>query len=248
MTHDADIPALRESDAPRAAGPHIDRAERRLCTLEGLEALGVRITHSLARQTAPDRQDALWPAPRIPFPYEVDPSAAYGRLSRAVRFSLAMEARIEREIAAALAAQFAGQVVSRAIPPRPPPHPGELTAAVEQAMVEDLSARREKVRENVIHAIHQGLGESKRPEKLDDLNALLQEGEGYDHFIGLPLKEAVSFICGDLKVRPDWSAWTHDGFPGASARAASPRNADDPSESELRLISADLIPSDQTTL
>jgi len=252
MTHDVHIPALPESDAPRAAGPHVDRAERRLCTLEDLEALGVRITHSLARQTAPDREDALWPAPRIPFPYEVDPSAAYGRLSRAVRFSLAMEARIEREIAAALAATFAGQgagqVVSRAIPPRAPPHPGELTAAVEQAMVEDLSARREKVRENVIHAIHQGLEESKRPEKLDDLNTFLREGEGYDHFIGLPLKEAVRIICRDLKVRPDWSAWTHDGFPGASARATSPRNADDPSESELWLISADLIPSDRTTL
>jgi hypothetical protein len=248
MTHDAHIPALPVSDAPRPAGPHVDRAERRLCTLEGLEALGVRITHSLARQTAPDREDALWPAPRIPFPYEIDPSAAYGRLSRAVRFSLAMEVGIEREIAAALAPTLAGQVVSRAIPSRAPPHPGELTAAVEQAMVEDLSARREKVRANVIHAIHQGLEESKRPEKLDDLNTVLREGEAYDHFIGLPLKEAVRIICGDLKVRPDWSAWTQDGFRGASARAASRRTADDPSESELRLISTDLIPSDRTRL
>jgi len=244
MTHDAHIPALPESDAPRPAGPRLDRAERRLCTLEDMEALGVRITHSLARQTAPHMDDALWPAPRIPFPYEVDPSAAYGRLSRAVRFSLAMEAGIEKEIAAT----FAVQVVSRAISPRARPHPGELTPAVEQAMLEDRSARREKVRENVIHAIHEFLEDWQRPEKLNDLNTFLQEGQVYDHFIGAPLKEAVRIICRDLKVRPDWSAWTPDGFRGASARAASPWSADDPCESDPRLISADPIPSDRDTL
>jgi hypothetical protein len=212
MSHDSHTPALPVSDAPRAAGPHVDRAERRLCTLEDMEMFAVRLTHSLIRQTAPNMEDALWPAPRIPFPYEIDPSAAYARLSRAVRFSLAVEAKIEREIAAALAAQFAGQVVSRPIPPRAPPHPGELTAAVEQAMVEDLSARREKVRENVIHVIHAGLEEHQRPEKLNDLDQFLREGQVYDHFIGLPLKEAVRIICKDLQVRPDWSAWTPDGF------------------------------------
>jgi hypothetical protein len=208
MTLDSHTPALPVSDAPRAADPRVARAERRLCTLEDIEMCGVRLTHSLVRQTAPNMEDALWPAPRIPFPYETDPSAAYGRLSRAVRFSLAVEAKIESEIAAGLA----GQVVSRAIPPRAPPHPGELTVAVQQAMVEDLSARREKVRENVIHVIHAGLEERERPEKLNDLDTFLREGQVYDHFIGLPLKEAVRIICKDLQVKPDWSAWTPDGF------------------------------------
>jgi len=77
------------------------RAARRLALLAELAETGMDLARAVHRQATGEAQDGSPPA---------DPALAFSRISRAVRLTLALEARIEADRAAATAAR----------PPRPP--------------------------------------------------------------------------------------------------------------------------------
>jgi hypothetical protein len=213
-----------EDGDPAAPDARVARAEERLAFLRELAELGMALTRDLVGRTleAPDAPepataaaadaDAPKPAPRaIPGPRH-DPADSFARLSRAVRLSLALEAKAEEELADILAG---GKDRAAA---------GAKTATAAPANDEDFvfrvvprdypSAHRNRIRDNVFEAINREITEViPAHEALDALYERLFEGERYDAFVHRPLKEAVQGICEDLGLSPDWSRWTDEGFP-----------------------------------
>lgn len=154
-----------------------------------------------AAEADPEQASAPAPEPRH------DPAASFCRLARMVRFTLALEAKMEDQIAAIVAgpaeAQAMGVDETVWLPPHKPP-------------VDYPSAYRNKIRDSVYFALNEEIDDiPPAREALDALYERLWEGEKYDEFVfHLPFKEAVAAICDDLGLQPDWSRWTEDGFPG----------------------------------
>ena len=197
------VPPSCDPPAPAdAAAGAIAQAERRLAMLRRLADLGMTLAEELAGRAVPG---ADRPEPKH------DPAESFARISRAVRLTLALEARLEQD----LAALRAGGVPTAAGAAAPdawifPDDPGRLKTR------DHPSAHRNRIRDNVWDAInHETAINDLKPstEILDNLHERLTEGERYDAFLFRPLRESVEAICKDLGLTPDWSRWTEDGFP-----------------------------------
>ena len=181
------------------ATPEIAQSERRLAMLRRLAELGMQIAEGLARRAVSAADDA---EPKH------DPAESFARASRAVRLTLALEARFEQELAALIAGDKAAEA-SRADPlPEPPRDPSRKPNPLDRA-----SAHRNRVRDNVWDVMNHEITDIFRAqETLDDLHERLTEGDRYDSLLYRPLRESVEAICNDLGISPDWSRWTEDGF------------------------------------
>jgi hypothetical protein len=208
--------ALTESDGAGATDPRVARAEERRAMLRELAELGMALTRELTRRTLETPEtSAAEPAadgsPKaasraIPGPRH-DPAEAFARLSRAVRLTLALEAKAEEELAALIAG-----VKDRSATTPPAVNDGGSPSG---RLPRDYpSAHRNKIRDAVFDAINREVTDIyPAQETLDVLYERLLEGERYDAFVHRPLREAVAAICDDLGLNPDWSRWTDDGFP-----------------------------------
>jgi hypothetical protein len=208
--------ALPESRSADATDPRVARAEERLAMLRELAELGMTLTRELTRRTleSPETPEAAPAAdgnPKavaraVPGPRH-DPAESFARLSRAVRLTLALEAKAEEELSALLAG-----VKDRAA--ASPPAANDEGFPSERLTRDYPSAHRNKIRDAVFDAINREVTDiHPAKEVLDVLYERLIEGERYDAFVHRPLKEAVKAICDDLGLNPDWSRWTDDGFP-----------------------------------
>ncbi len=218
--------------------------------LRDLAELGMEIARDLVRRTvnAPDDDKAASgtscaagaharQAPRH------GPAQSFARLSRAIRLTIAFEARTDERLSALRAgaqpraprppAQARSQAQAQAqarpqatpqpkspAPPAPAADPGWYRTLLPRNYP---SAHRNKIREAVWSAMNITITDLREAhEKLDDLYEWLSEGERYDEFVELPFKEAVAAICDDLGLKPDWSRWNGEGFtqppPGAPRR------------------------------
>jgi hypothetical protein len=223
-------------DQADAADPLIGRGEKRLDKLQELSGLGMEMARELVRRTvnAPD-DDKSASAPRH------DPAESFARLSRAIRLTIAFEARLDKELSAWRAGAQPGvprrQTQAPAKPqarsqaqtqtrtqPQPPAAPAADPGWYRTLLPRNYpSAHRNKIREAVWSAMNITITDLREAhEKLDDLYEWLSEGERYDEFVELPFKEAVAAICDDLGLKPDWSRWNGEGFnqppPGAPRR------------------------------
>jgi len=179
--------------------------------LRELAELGMALTRELTRRAmeAPREPEAAACVPGpTPRPRQ-DPADTFGRLARAVRLTLALEAKVEEDLAAYLA--------------------GARDRAAQNAFYEEVdederhrqrfprnypSAYRNKVRDAVYDVVNREIDQPDPAyEMLDVLYERLTEGERYDAFVHRPLKETVAAICDDLGLTPDWSRWTGDGWP-----------------------------------
>jgi hypothetical protein len=212
--------ALAESDGAAVADPRIARAEERLAMLRELAELGMALTRELTRRTLEGPESLETPpaaeansganpksAPRaLPGPRH-DPAESFARLSRAVRLTLALEAKTEGELSALIAGGM-----NRAA--ETPSVSGNDDDGGYRILPRDHpSAYRNKIRDSVFDAIDREITDIYPAQ--DILNALyerLTEGERYDAFVHRPLREAVEAICEDLDLHPDWSRWTGDGW------------------------------------
>ena len=191
MSSDDDAPSFD----PHAAAA-IERAGRRLAMLRELAELGTRMTRELVERAAAAPADA---EPRH------NPAESFARVSRAVRLTLALEAKIDQDLAAlrdgpAVAASDA--------------EPAVWVRPDQSLRKGQPSAHRNRIRDNVWDAINRQITDLRPAhEILDALHERLTEGERYDAFVFLPLRESVEAICADLGLTPDWSRWTDDGFP-----------------------------------
>jgi len=197
-------PAPASCDTPATAAPAagaIERAEQRLAMLRRLAELGMQLAEKLTERALS--------APADPEPKH-DPAESFARVSRAVRLSLALEAKADQDLAALREGR------APAVPDvdpdawTPPDDPlGKKTR-------DHPSAHRNRVRDNVWDVInHETAINDLLPshEVLDDLHERLTEGERYDAFLYRPLRESVEAICKDLGLTFDASRWTEDGFP-----------------------------------
>jgi len=178
--------------------------------LRELAELGMALTRELTRRALETPRDpeaqAANPNP-APRPRQ-DPADAFARLSRAVRLTLALEAKVEEDLGA-----FVTAAMSRA-----------AQSADDEEDEDDRrrrlfprdypSAYRNKVRDAVFDVVNREIDDiDPAMDMLDVLYERLTEGERYDAFVHRPLREAVAAICDDLGLHPDWSRWTGDGWP-----------------------------------
>jgi hypothetical protein len=208
--------------------PHIAaaiaRAERRREKLERLSNLGMDLAQNLAERAAqapraPDpaqtsaQATAKTPAEPPPEPRH-EPGRAFAAVSRAVRLTLALEAKIDEEILALLRGEAPGAAPKShsaaaeepVWTPKPPPNAFER--------------RRGKVAACVWDAVEEGMTDA---EAADDLcavvNERLMESEVYDDFLFRPFRDSVAAICQDLGLKPDWRRWDDEvGFPPETRR------------------------------
>ena len=206
---------MTDADPAEAPDPVIARAERRLRLLEELSEIGMDLARALCREalaaanpaesaaaeTAADVAD-LAAAPTATGTR--DPANAFARISRAIRLTLALEARTDealRDLRAGVAAEAEAQrVVAR-----------DRAAA-------EAQARRKSHRDTVERLVTEAA--EREIEDDDSLGAVmealeerLEEDEAYWDLDQMPLREAVERLCADLELNPDWSQWGDAGWP-----------------------------------
>src|SRR5271165_5478725 len=114
MSKDALLPppapgSLPGGDSADTTDPRVARAEQRLAMLRELAELGMALTRELTRRTLQTSEalpaadaNAKSASRAIPGPRH-DPAESFARLSRAVRLTLALEAKAEEELSALIA-------------------------------------------------------------------------------------------------------------------------------------------------
>jgi hypothetical protein len=157
-----------------ATAPAVDRAESRLAMLDRVAVKGVAMIEAVEEDGGKESAEV------------------FAKLSRAVRLTLALQARLEEgpRIRAASAP-------AEAVDPFAPLKTG----------------RKAKVRELLRDVIDR---ETPDPEENDTLVDALEErllcDDAYDHIEDLPLRDIVEHLCADLELKPDWSLWTGEGW------------------------------------
>lgn len=207
-----DTLALPEQDAELATHPAVLRAERRLRLLEELADIGM----DLVRALRPDAEAAAGDAARETARTEShpakrrDPVDLYANVSRAVRLTLALEARTD----AALTELKADLSQTRQREQR-------VAAWSADAAVDERGAsRRDQVRRCLRTAAET---EAESPEQLDDfflaIEQRLAEDPAYADLDDRPLREIVERLCFDLHIYPNWTRWTGAGWTAHGPQA-----------------------------
>ena len=200
-------PDFSDPENPHVAAA-IARAERRRGKLERLSDIGMAMA---------ERIDAHAAASMVAVNEERggDPSRAYAVVSRAVRMTLALEARFDDQI---LVLRRGEPAAPRRVRASAAAETVEPQATPPAAKLPD--PRRDRAGDGVRDAIHlevETLDDAR--EALDALNERLFDSEAYDVLLSLPLRDAVAAICADLGLAPDWSLWTDDaGFVAPAGR------------------------------
>ena len=195
-------------DLPDAEDPHvaaaIARAERRRGKLERMSDVGMELVEQVGAQAAAVNETR-----------EGDPCRAFAVVSRAVRMTLALEARVDDRILALRRGEFPAARRARA-----PAATEAVEAETANPVVRPPDPRRTRAGKAVREAIHLEIENiTDARERLDALNERLFDRESYDVLLNLPLRDTVAAICADLGIEPDWSLWTEDtGFVAPTGR------------------------------
>jgi hypothetical protein len=181
--------------------PSVLRAERRLRLLEELSEIGMALARGLRDQAQAEVIDGDAAAPR-----RRDPADAFARLSRAVRLTLALEAKTDQALKDLRAGVAPAREEQRA----------RAAERARLARVEDQDVRRDQVFDLVFDAAKAEIDDNEAfGEVFEALTERLDEDEAYDDLLERPLREIVERLCHDLDLTPDWSRWQDDGWaPG----------------------------------
>ena len=195
--------SLSSENAP--IDPREARAERRVVALETLARIGMDLAEALGRRVA-----AAVDAGEV-----IDGAAValeYARLARAVRQTLALEARMD-EGRDALGQRLDGERKDAAA----------RTAAIRRARY-GITAR-------LAHAaVSQAIEietlqdpDEVRAERLDErLLDDLEDPDEMDAIADLPVSAVIARICADLGVPVDWSLWAHEDWALEERRTRTP--------------------------
>jgi hypothetical protein len=170
-------------DIPEIALDRADaRAELRLAKLQRLSDKGLALADAVKEDGAAESAEA------------------FAKISRAVRLTLTLEAKLDDALSARLAGQIA-EAQSRREAAENDPYAPLKTGPKARA--------RELVRDVIDREIPD-------PEDHDTLTDALEErllcDEAYDNIAGLPARAVVERLCADLRLHPDWSRWTGEGW------------------------------------
>ncbi len=205
-----------ETDDEDAPNPAIAGTEKRRRKLEELSDIGMEIARSiqvevrlegqayglkLSRAEGPAQAQAV----RASVPAKSrEAAAAFARISKAIRLTIALEARTEQDLAALIAGEPAAREARRADRAR--------RAAAETKARHDAGVA--KVRE-ILHDIAECESETLTEyENLTEaLDERLERDEAYAHLEDTALDYVVRTICKDLGLNPDRHAWTGQELP-----------------------------------
>jgi hypothetical protein len=189
-------PVLQEPPADTAPDPAVLRAERRLALLAELAEIGMELARGLKAG---------------------DPAETFAPLSRAIRLTLALEAKADAELSDLKVG------IVRASEER-------RTQTVERqkaAAARDAEGRPDKVRDLVCEAAEAEIEDyDALKEFMEAIDERLEEDEAYVDIARWPLRETVENLCRDLKLNPDWSRRDGDGWKteGPTRPRCSPFN------------------------
>jgi len=195
-------PAPEAVAAPRAL------IERQLWVLGRLAEAGLNLALAIERQgTAEDAAPAA----------ASDVALAYGRVSRAVRLTVALQARTLQDL------QALDEVAARRLA-------GDRATAERerQNLVQQRKDRVQRVVERVIEA--EAASETEVDRLADEAAERLEHDDIYGDLTTRPVGEIIALVCRDLGLSPDWSrlaeeAWAQEeieGRPPGSPFAAPP--------------------------
>lgn len=212
-TAQADSPA-----APEAAGSPRALIERQLWVLGRLAEAGLNLALAIERQAT--TEDA---APVV----EGDIALAFGRVSRAVRLTLALQSRVIKDLQA-LDQVAAGQLYAH-----------RCNAERErERLAKQRKDRVQRIVERVIGA--EAADEAEVDRLADEAFERLEHDDIYGDLTARPVGEIIALICRDLGLSPDWTrlaeeAWAQEeirggapGSPFTSSPFATPRWLDPP--------------------
>lgn len=161
-------------------------AERWLQLLEEVGEIGLRLLR--AHESAPCERDENGAV--------VDTTEGFATLSRAIRLTLMLEARTDRDLRDLKAGVVAP---SKTVSP-----------AAERRDAAAAAERLETVRNRLADAINEyAESEESFDELLESLNKRL-EGDRESYGADRPLRETVERLCRELDLEPDWSRWLDD--------------------------------------
>ena len=184
--------SIHDPNTSRVAAA-IARADVGLAMLSRLAELGMRLSEEIVERAAS--------APYHPETRH-EPGRAFANVSRSVRLTLTLQARIDRAVIAMCNGKFAAEAPARLV----------------GLASEDASrSARHKARDVVRVAIERESGDVETADVARGrLQERLIEGDAYDALLTGPLRATVGAICADLGLNPDWSDWSDDaGFPSA---------------------------------
>jgi len=183
------------------------RAERRLRLLAELADIGMDLARALKPSAPADEaQDEVpggSPATEPGRAKRRDPAEAFAPLSRAIRLTLALEAKTDAE----LCDLKAGVVRARE---------EERTVTAERrkaAAAKETEDREEKIRDLVIEAAEFEIeGKEAMLELMDALEERLDDDVAHGDRDERSMRDIVERLCADLTLRPDWSRWDGEGW------------------------------------
>ena len=196
-----------------------ERTERHLRLLQELAEIGMEMARAVRGQAVAQaaERDAN---PAAPFAGG-DLGLVFSRIARAVRQTLALEARLAEERLKARA-EHATQLAE---------HAARLAGEARAKTVR----RRNDVRYYVAEAIEAETPEDDVEDLLEELDERLDDVDAAGEFDDRPIGELVASICRDLGITPDWSLWEDEDWaieeartrPPGSPYAAPPSGEDD---------------------
>jgi hypothetical protein len=185
------------STTDEAPDPSVLRAERRLRLLEELTEIGME----LARALKPAAEAREEPSDDKAQAKGRDPADAFSRVSRAVRLTLALEAKTDEQLRDLKAGVSRVREEARA----------EAAERAEIAATADREARPDRIREVVTSLAEAEIEDFDERETLcEALEERLAEDEAYIFCDERPLRETVERLCKDLMLTPDPSRWDGD--------------------------------------
>lgn len=190
----APAPTPASLEDARLVAAAIARAEQRREMLRELAEMGMVIARELSHRAAHDASPRREPAPH------------FAAVSRAIRLTLALEARVEEEILALRNGDLAS--ASAAATPPAPVRPTWCDIISKESPDPRRNHIRDEVWEAANQTFEQGAPEWERA--LMRLHERLNETDAYDHLVCLPWRAAVEAICNDLGLNPDWSGWSDE--------------------------------------
>jgi hypothetical protein len=185
--------------AHEAPDPSVLLAEGRLGLLRELAEIGMKLARALepcAPTAADDEAETGRSRGR-------DPADAFARLSRAIRLTLALEAKTDEE----LRDLRAGVVRKREKEKK------RTAKRREAAAAKEAQERAVKVRELVAEAAEAEIADVYEfAQVYHALHERLDEDPAYEDCGQRPVREAVERLCKDLMLSPDWSRWDGEAW------------------------------------
>jgi hypothetical protein len=218
MSNPAPAPQDPASPAPdEVPDPAVLRAERRLRLLEELTEIGMELARALRPGVSADEPigEAAGgdPATDNVRGRGRDLADALARLSRAVRLTMALEARTDEELR---------DLKSGIVRVRDQERAKAAERAEHTAHIDHLT-RRGRVSYLVASLAEAEIGDEGEFENLcAALEERLEEDAAYEDCDKWPLRETVERLCKDLALTPDWSRWAGEDWSVDDATGRSP--------------------------